>query len=140
MGMELHHLHKFTEEILSVVRPWRGFGMILDGEDGKVLMPHSFDRPVIEVHLCDFDLIGIERFGIDTESMVLGGDHYPAGLEVFDRLIGSPMAKFQFECPSTKGQALKLVAQTDAEDRFFAPQLTDRLNRIRHALWVARAI
>ena len=114
--------------------------MILDGEDGKVLMPHSFDRPVIEVHLRDFDLIGIKRFGIDTESMVLGGNHYPTGLEVFDRLIGSPMTKFQFKCPSPKGQAQKLVAQTDAEDRFFAHQVTDRLNRIRHALWVARAI
>ena len=103
-------------------------------------MPHPFDRPVIEVHLCDFDLIGVDRFGVDTESMVLGSDHDPAGLDVFDRLIGSPVAKFQFECFSTKGQAQKLVTQADAEDRFFAHQLTDRLNRIRHALRVARAV
>ena len=140
MGMELHHLHKFTEEILSVMGPWRGLGVILDGKDGKILMPHPFERPVIEVHLCDFDLIGIERVGIDRESMVLGGDHYPTGLEVFDRLIGSPMAKFQFECSSTKGQAQKLVTQADAKDRFLTHQLTDRINRIRNALWVARAI
>ena len=140
MGMELHHLHKFTKEILSVVGPRRGLWVILNGKNGKVLMPHSFDRSVIEVHLCDFDLIGIERVGIDRESMVLGRDHYPTGLEVFDRLIGSPMAKFQFECPSAKGQAQKLVAQADAKDRFLTHQLTDRLNRIRNALWIARAI
>ena len=114
--------------------------MILDGEDGKVLMPHSFDRPVIEVHLCDFDLIGIERFGIDTESMVLGGDHHPAGFEVFDRLIGSPMAKFQFECPSTKGQAQKLVTQTDAKNRFFTNKLTNGLNGIWDTFGIPRPV
>ena len=140
MRVELHHLHEFTEEILSVVWPWRGLGMILDGKDGKVLMPHPFDRPVIEVHLCDFYLIGIERFGIDTESMVLGGDHDPTGLEVFDGLVGSPMAKFQFECLSTKGQAQKLMTQADTKDRCLTHQLTDRVNRIRNTFWVARAI
>ena len=72
--------------------------------------------------------------------MVLGGDHHLAGFQIFDRLIGSPMAEFQFECPSTKGQPQKLVAQTDAEDRFFAHELTDRLNGIRNALRVARTI
>ena len=102
-GIRFHHLHEFTKEILSVVGPWRGLGVILDGKDGKFLMPHPFERSVIEVQLCDFDLIGIERVGIDRESMILRGDHDPTGLEVLDRLIGPPMAEFQFERPSTKG-------------------------------------
>ena len=61
--MELHHLHKFAEEILGVVGPWRGLGMILDGKDRKVLMSHPFTRLVIEVDLGQFDLVGIEGIG-----------------------------------------------------------------------------
>ncbi len=66
-------------------------------------MSHPLQGLVIEVDLREFNLIGIERGGIYTESMVLGSNHHSARLKVFDRLIGSPMAKFQFECPSSKG-------------------------------------
>jgi len=103
MGIEFHHLHKFTEEVLSVMRPRRSLWMILYRKDGQGLMSHPFKGLVIEIDLREFDLIRIERIGVHTESMVLGGDHHPTRFDFFDRLIGSPVAKFQLECPSTKG-------------------------------------
>jgi hypothetical protein len=34
MGLKLHYPHKFTEEVLSVMRAWGGLRMILDRKDG----------------------------------------------------------------------------------------------------------
>jgi len=116
--MRFHHLYKFTKEILSIVRTWRGLWVILHGKDGQVLMPHPFQGLIVEVPLSEFDFIRIERVGIDTESMVLGGDHHPTGPDVFDGLIGPAMAEFQFEGPPPQGQPQELVTQTDAENRF----------------------
>ena len=94
MGVKFHHPYEFTKKVLGVVRAWGGLWVILHGKDGQVLMPHPFKRPVIEVYLCEFDLLRIERIWVNTESVVLGGDHHPAGLEILDGLIGSAVAEF----------------------------------------------
>ncbi len=55
--------------------------------------------------------------------MILGGDLHPAGLQVFYRLVGPPMAEFQLEGGPPQGQAQDLMAQTDAENRQEADQV-----------------
>jgi hypothetical protein len=52
------------------------------------------------------------------------------GGQVLDRLVGSPVAEFQFVGPPAQGQSQNLVAQTDAEDGQPAQQLFDRLDAV----------
>ena len=37
----LHHFYKILEQILRIVRPGRRFRMVLNGEDGQLLVTHS---------------------------------------------------------------------------------------------------
>ena len=114
--------------------------MILNRKDWELLMPHSFQSLVIEVNLSGFDLVRIEGMDVNTEPMVLGGDGHLTGLEIFDRLIGSPMSKLQFKCPPSECQPQKLVAQANPEDGFFSDKLADRFNDIWDSFRVTRPI
>src|SRR5438445_7247726 len=42
-------LAKLVEQIRAVVRPRRGFGVILHAEQRQAFVAHSFQRPVVEV-------------------------------------------------------------------------------------------
>src|SRR4051794_36505370 len=49
--LRLHHLDERVEQVRRVVRAGGRFGLVLDAEDGKVLVTESFDRAVIQVHV-----------------------------------------------------------------------------------------
>jgi hypothetical protein len=67
-------LEELSEVPLCVVRARGGLGVVLDGENGALPMPHSFDRTVIEVKVRDLkrlrtrDACGVS---LDGESVVL---------------------------------------------------------------------
>ena len=59
--------------VRGVVRPGRGFGVVLDGEDRQPLVPHAFDAVVVEVDVRDFDFRR-QAVGLDGEAVVVRGD------------------------------------------------------------------
>ena len=115
----LDQLGKLIEKIRGIMRPGRGFRMILHAEDRQFLVTHSFDCAVVQVDVGHFNLGG-KRPGIDCEAVILSGDCHFAGAQIFDRLIRAAVAKFQFECRSAEREPENLVTKTDPEDRFFA--------------------
>src|SRR6266581_8112577 len=104
------------------MRSGRSFGMILYAEDWQLLVTHSFDCAVVQVGVGHFNFGG-KRLRIDSESVILRRDRHFACAQVFYRLIRAAMAKFQFECRSTKSEAENLMTKTNPEDWFLAYQI-----------------
>ena len=115
---------ELLEEIGCVVGAGGGFGVVLDAEDRVGFVAHAFDRLVVEVDVGDFDF-GRERIGVDREAVVLRSDGNLSGAEVLDRLVAAAVAEFQFEGAAAVGVGEELVAEADAEDRFFADELAE---------------
>src|SRR5207249_1932961 len=65
------HRNELREEIVAVMRPGRGFGMVLHAKDGKRTMSESLNRPVVEVDVCEFYVRLVHRFPIDGEPVIL---------------------------------------------------------------------
>ena len=49
-------LRELIEKIRGIVRAGRGFRMILHAEDRQFLVPHSFDRAVVQIDVRDFNI------------------------------------------------------------------------------------
>ena len=47
---------ELVEEVRRVMGTGRGFGMILHAEDRQFGVLHSFDGPVVEIHMGDLDI------------------------------------------------------------------------------------
>ena len=92
-----NEFRELVEKVGGVMRPGRSFRMILHTEDWQLLVTHSFDCAVVQVDVAHFNLGG-ERLRIHGETVILRGDRHFASAQIFDRLIRSAMAKFQFEC------------------------------------------
>jgi hypothetical protein len=75
------------------VRARRGFGVVLDAEERMLFVAHAFVGVIVEVHMSDFDVAGGERFGIDAESVILGGDLYFLVQQILNGMIGAVMAE-----------------------------------------------
>ena len=110
------HAPEFFEEVLAVVRPGGCLGMILDAEDGQTLVPHPFERLVVQVDMGQLDVAGKGR-RVDGEPVVLSRDLDLAGLLVPDGVVGASVAELELERRGAEGLAQKLVAQADPEDR-----------------------
>ena len=111
-----HERSELIEEIVAIVRAGGGFGVVLDAENRKPLVPHALESLVIEIDVAELDVAG-KRGRIDREAVVLGGDLDPAGSLVTHRVIGASMAELELEGLAAEGLAQKLVSQADAEDR-----------------------
>ena len=75
--MFFDQLSELVEKVSGVMRPGRGFGMILHAEDRQFLVTHSFDCAVVQVDVSHFNLGG-ERLRIHGEAVILRGDrHFP---------------------------------------------------------------
>ena len=86
------------------MRTGRRLGMILHTKNRFGLVPHAFDRLVVQVDAIDGD-VGRQSSWVHGETVVLRSDFHPAGLLVFHRLIGAAMAELQFEGFAAKGLA-----------------------------------
>ena len=100
----------------------------------------TFNGVVIEIHMRDFNVICRETMGIYTESVVLGGDFNLAREEVFDRVIGPVMSKFEFVCFGTQGQTQELVSQTNPKNGKFSQNSLNGGDDMGEGFWIARAI
>ena len=99
--------------------------MVLDGEGRELFVAHTLDAVVVQVDVGQLHQLRIQTGHVHAEAMVLGGDFDLAGLEILDRLVAAAVAEFEFVGLAAIGQAEDLVAQADAEDRFFTQQFSD---------------
>src|SRR5262249_12981823 len=113
---------EIVEQVRAVVRAGRCFRVVLDAEDGVLLVAHALEGAVVEVDVRRLD-VGGEGGGGGGENVVLGRDLDAAGGAVEDGLVGAAMAELEFERLRSEGQAEQLMAETDAEDRFLADEL-----------------
>jgi len=86
-GEFFHQVGELGEEVVRIVRAGRRFRMILHAEQGQILVAHAFVGVVVQVDVRDFDVARRERFRIDAETVILGGDFHLAGEQIFHRVI-----------------------------------------------------
>src|SRR4051812_19501056 len=113
LGMLGHEADKVVEEVARVVRSGRGFGMVLDAEDGMIPEAEAFERLVVEVDVGDLGFGGVERIGIDGEAVIMRRDLDLIGELVDDGMIGPAMAEFHFVRLAAGRESEYLVAETD---------------------------
>ena len=87
---------ELIEEVRSVMRTGRGFGMILHAEDRQFVVPHSFHGSVVQIYVRHFH-VGRQRLGIDRETVILRRDRHFTVAQILHRLIRAVMPEFQFE-------------------------------------------
>ena len=71
-----------------------GFGVVLDAEDGERRVAEAFHRAIVEVDVGDDAAFGFQAFLLDGEAVVLAGDFYSAGVEIFYGLVAAAVAEF----------------------------------------------
>ena len=59
-------------------------------------MRNTFDRAIVEIPVCDLQLLG-QRLLRDSKPMILGGNLHATGSQILHRLIGTAMTEFEFE-------------------------------------------
>ena len=87
-------MYEFIEEIGSIVRTGRSFRVILNGEDGLPSMAHPFQTLIVQIEVGDLHFACGEAVQVHAEPVILGGDLHLSVGQVFDRLVGTPLAKF----------------------------------------------
>src|SRR5262245_57646960 len=134
--MVQHTGKKRCKELTGVVWPGRCFRMKLHRKHGQFPMPHAFNDAVIEV-----DVRGLEHIrhgtGINSETVIFGGNEDPFCLQVADWLITTVMPKFQFHGLRTTRQGEDLMPETNAHDRLQTQTFFDLLDNIGQSGGVA---
>jgi hypothetical protein len=82
------------KQIPGVMRPWRSFGVILDGEDGQLAVAQALNGAVVEIEMCHLDL-SWQAIGIDRETVILRSDFDPVRRQMHDRLITTAMSELE---------------------------------------------
>jgi hypothetical protein len=134
-----HFFGEFREEVVGIVRAGAGLGVVLNAEGLVLAVAQAGDRAVVEIDVGDLD-IGREGGGIDRVAVVLRGNGDSSSAEVFDGLVRAAMAEFEFEGFSTEGASEDLVAEADAEKRFFADELAGGFAGVIEGLGIAGAV
>lgn len=65
-----HHVHEFTEQIMTVVRPCGCFRVILHTESRVLPMSNTFNSVVVQVDVRHLNIVR-QRLRIQRETMVL---------------------------------------------------------------------
>lgn len=87
------------------MRSRRTLRVILNGKSRLAFYAYTFDRAVIQVDMCYFDMPGfLNRFGIHAKTMVLRSDLAAARHEIFDGVIEPAMTVVKFESRHPIGQ------------------------------------
>src|SRR6266571_1362616 len=133
----LHQVDEAREEIVGIVRPRRGLGVVLDGEDGQLAVAHPLGRPVVEVGVRLDEPGLLHRLRVHGEAVVLRGDLDAPGQEVLHRVVRAVVAELELEGLSSEGQTEDLVAEADAENRRLADETAHRFDQVRHGLRIA---
>ena len=106
--MVINHFTKFSEKVIGVMRSWRCFRVVLNGENGLGTMTETLARLVVEVDLGGFCFRGRQGLGINGKAVVLRGNTDFTRRQVFYRLIAATMTEFEFEGLSPQRIALRI--------------------------------
>lgn len=94
MGVVLHHVGELSEEIVGIMRARGGFRVVLNAEEREFFVAHAFVGMVVEIDVGDLHVARGERFGIDAEAVILGGDFDLLVKQVLYGMVRTVMAKF----------------------------------------------
>ena len=140
MVIFLHKRSELIEQIGTVLRAGRTFGMVLHAEHFGCLVPYALYRVIQQIDVRDLQPRVLKALFVYGIAVVLRGDlNFPC-FQIFNRVISAAVAELQFICLGTAGQANHLVPQTDAEYWIFAPQFFNKVDHWDHILGVARAV
>src|SRR5215210_389029 len=81
-----------------------------------------------------------ERIGIHGEAVILRSDLDLASGEIHYRLIAAMVTELELERFTAERQTKNLMAETDAEDRFFTDQFLHVGFGIRHRVRIAWSV
>ena len=135
-----HQLVELGEERVGIVGSGGGLGVVLDAEDGQLLMAQALDGVVVEVELGDDRAAFFDFLRGGGKTVVLRGDGDVAGLVILDRLVAAAMAELELEGLGAKGVRDDLVAEADAEGRVLFDQLADGFVGVSDGGGVTRAV
>ena len=122
------------------MRPRRGLGVVLHAEERERAVAQAFQRLVIQVHVRQLDLVGVDRVWIDGKVVVVRGDLHLAGEVVAHRVVAAVMAEFELVCLAAQGNAGELMAEADSEDRHAAQEFANGAHGVIDRLRVAGAV
>src|SRR5207302_2820132 len=88
----LHQVKKLLEQIIRIVRTGRSFGMILNAECRQGAVFETFDRVVVQIDVRDVDVVQVQAFRIDGETVILSRDLHLLPLQIKDGMVSAMMA------------------------------------------------
>src|ERR1017187_6536421 len=136
----LHHFAEVAKEIMRIVRPRRGLGMILHAEQWQHFMPQSLERLIVQVDVRQFHLVCIDRIRIDGEVVVMRCNLHLARGIVLHWMIAAVVPKLELLGFSAQRQPAELMSKADAENWHTSQHVADRFHGVIHRFRIARAI
>ncbi len=113
-------LTKSSNRYCESCGPGAASGWYCTQKAGTIAVAEAFQRLVVQVHVRQFDVVGVERIRVHREAVVVRGDLDLVGDLVQHRMIGAAVAELQLVGLAAERQAQDLVPQADAEDRDLA--------------------
>src|ERR1051325_12006398 len=99
---------------VGVVRPRRGLGVTLHGENRKCFVPKTFLRSVVEIEGGDLQIRGAgHAFGgsLHRKSVILRSDEDSSARQFAHRVVPAPVTVRELDGPPPEGEPEELVAE-----------------------------
>ena len=127
----IHGRGEAFEQVVAVLRPGAGFGMILNRKDGAVFHPDSAIRSVEQAHMGFLHALR-QALAVDGEAVVHRRDLDLAGLQILDGMVRTVMPMVHLDRARAQCEGKHLVAEADAENRHVGPveHASDHRNRV----------
>src|SRR5258708_2919506 len=102
---------------MRIMRPRRGFWVILHAEQRKVPMAQAFQSRVVQVDVRQLNFTCRQRIRIYGEVVVVCRDLNLSSRQLLHRMIPAVVPKLQLEGFSAERNAGKLMSKTNPKDR-----------------------
>jgi hypothetical protein len=89
----------------------------LHAEQRQGAVAHAFVGVIVQVDVRDFYVTGGQGFRIHAEAVILRGDFYLLGEQIFYGMIRTVVAEFQLEGFSAQREPAQLMAEANTEHR-----------------------
>src|SRR5574341_2056463 len=94
--MRAHLRNELVEEVIRIVRPRSGFGVILHGKYRQAAVPHSLQTSVVQIEMRQLDFVLVQAVGGNRETVIVRSDLDAARTQIFHRLVAAAMAELEF--------------------------------------------
>ncbi len=91
--------------------------MVLDAECSELPGGKSLAGVVVEIQMCQLDVLPGQRVHIYAKTVILAGDFDFACVQILDGMIGATVAELELVGFGAHRQSEDLMTQADAEDR-----------------------